>query len=55
MHTPEDFPQLAELAADSAVEPMVAAEYPLGRIHEAQERFRASDFVGKIVLRPWQH
>ncbi len=54
MHTSEDFSQLANLAADSAVEPMVAAEYPLSRIHEAQERFSAGDFVGKIVLRPWQ-
>lgn len=52
MHTPDDLSQLAGLAIDSAVQPMVAAEYPLARIAEAQQQFLTRDFVGKIVLTP---
>jgi NADPH:quinone reductase-like Zn-dependent oxidoreductase len=52
MHTPEVFASLAELARTGAVQPLVAATYPLSEIRAAQARFEQKDFVGKIVLIP---
>lgn len=52
MHTPADFAELARVARDGGVAPLVAATFPLTELHEAQERFRRSDFVGKLVVEP---
>ena len=52
MHTPTDFDELAEVAVAGGVEPLVAARYPLTDIGDAQARFIAKDFVGKLVLEP---
>ena len=52
MHTPADFEELTRVASDGGVAPLVAATFPLTSIHEAQERFVAGDFVGKLVLEP---
>jgi NADPH:quinone reductase-like Zn-dependent oxidoreductase len=53
MHTRSDFAELAALARSGALAPLVADVLPLRRIHAAQERFVAKDFVGKLVLDPW--
>jgi 2-desacetyl-2-hydroxyethyl bacteriochlorophyllide A dehydrogenase len=53
MHTPVDFADLAEIARNGAVHPLVAHTYPLDRIVAAQRRFVEKDFVGKLVLDPW--
>lgn len=50
MHTREDFAALVEIARTGAVKPPIAARYPLGEIHAAQEEFARSRHVGKIVL-----
>lgn len=52
MHTPGDFAELARIAVNGGVEPLVAATYPLVEIAAAQARFLAKDFVGKLVLEP---
>ena len=52
MHTPDDFRQLAAVAAAGGIEPLVAATYPLTEIAAAQARFLAKDFVGKLVIEP---
>ena len=53
MHTRADFTELAALARDGAVRPIVAEVLPLRSIAAAQRRFVAKDFVGKLVLDPW--
>ncbi len=50
MHTPDDFRRLAGIANTGSVQPIVAATFPLAEIAEAQARFVARDFVGKLVL-----
>ncbi len=52
MHTPADFAELAEIAVAGSVEPLVAATFALDRIADAQARFIAKDFVGKLVVQP---
>ncbi|MFQ5529070.1 MAG: zinc-binding dehydrogenase, partial [Gemmatimonadota bacterium] len=52
MHTPAVFASLAQLARAGAVQPHIAATYPLREIAAAQARFERKDFVGKIVLLP---
>lgn len=52
MHTPAVFAQLADIAVAGGIAPLVAATYPLTAIAEAQARFNARDFVGKLVLEP---
>jgi NADPH:quinone reductase-like Zn-dependent oxidoreductase len=52
MHTRAVFGQLAAIAVAGGIRPIVAATYPLGEIAEAQNRFAARDFVGKLVLVP---
>ena len=44
--------RLAELARAGVLSPLVAATYPLDRLHEAQARFEQKDFVGKLVILP---
>ncbi len=53
MHTRSDFAALADLARTGSFEPLVADMLPLRRITDAQSRFVAKDFVGKLVLDPW--
>ena len=53
MHTRDDFAELAAFARAGSLAPLVADVQPLRRIGAAQERFVAKDFVGKLVLDPW--
>lgn len=50
MHTREHFATLMDVARNGTIQPRVAAQYPLDRIHEAQQQFRDSQYVGKIVI-----
>lgn len=52
MHTPAHFARLVDLVRAGAVSPRVAASYPLADVHDAQRRFAAKDYVGKLVLLP---
>jgi NADPH:quinone reductase-like Zn-dependent oxidoreductase len=52
MHTPAVFAQLADIAVDGGIQPLVAATFPLHEISTAQARFISGDFVGKLVLLP---
>lgn len=52
MHTRADFELLADLARSGDIHPIVAETYPLTAIADAQARFEAKDFVGKLVLIP---
>ncbi|MFW2382241.1 MAG: zinc-binding dehydrogenase [Acidimicrobiales bacterium] len=52
MHTSDDFVELAKTARAGALRPIVGGTYPLSAIAEAQARFIAKDFVGKLVLEP---
>ena len=47
---PAVFAGLVELVNTGQVEPMIAATYPLERIHDAQTAFAAKDHTGNIVL-----
>lgn len=51
-HPPEVFAALIEVIESGRLRPLVADVYPLSAIQEAQERFAAKDFVGKLVLVP---
>lgn len=53
MHTPDHFKDLAVIAREGGVAPLVAETYRLADIATAQQRFLAKDFVGKLVLLPW--
>ena len=48
----EIFPKLMEYVERGQVKPVVAKQFPLEEIHEAQRAFLRKDFVGKIVLIP---
>jgi rifampin ADP-ribosylating transferase len=52
MHTPDDVAELARLASEGRIAPRVAEVLPLSELHEAQRRFLAKDFVGKLVVAP---
>lgn len=52
MHTPAHFEQLVDTARRGAVDPLVAAEYPLDQAARAQDDLATRTHVGKIVLRP---
>lgn len=52
MHTPAHFELLMDLARRSAVQPVIAAVFPLERAAEAQEELARRGHVGKIVLHP---
>ncbi|MEZ5374763.1 MAG: zinc-binding dehydrogenase [Microthrixaceae bacterium] len=52
MHTRDDFAQLARIATEGSLDPVVAQTYPLADLAAAQERFLAGDFVGKLVIEP---
>jgi NADPH:quinone reductase-like Zn-dependent oxidoreductase len=47
---PPVFAELVELIESGSVQPLVAATYPLERIHEAQDAFDATQHVGSIVI-----
>jgi NADPH:quinone reductase-like Zn-dependent oxidoreductase len=51
-HPPEVFNALIANLETGRLRPLVADVYSLSDIHEAQERFAAKDFVGKIALVP---
>jgi len=48
----EVFENLIAYIAAGRLIPALAATFPLSSIHEAQRRFLAKDFVGKIALIP---
>jgi len=50
----ETFPNLIRYLEEGRLKPRIAATYPLSEIRQAQERFLAKDFVGKLVLIPPQ-
>jgi len=52
MQTPGDFIELARIANDGGVDPVVAEVYPLTELAAAQARFVRKDFVGKLVVAP---
>ncbi len=52
MHTPAHFQQLADLARDGAVRPVVARTYPLAEAARAQTDLAGRRHVGKLVLVP---
>lgn len=52
MFTPDDFAQLARVANAGGVHPAVAEVFPLEQLSEAQQRFEAKGFFGKIVVDP---
>jgi len=52
LHSPEVFNALIANLETGRLRPLVADVYSLSDIHEAQERFAAKDFVGKIALVP---
>ena len=51
-HPPGVFSALIDYLEAGRLRPLVAASYPLEQIGEAQTRFVAKDFVGKIALIP---
>lgn len=51
-HPPSVFASLIEHIESRRLRPLLAATYPLEEIGQAQERFLAKDFVGKIALVP---
>ena len=46
------FPRLMDYVEKGQVHPVVAKQFPLKEIHEAQRAFLKKDFIGKIVLIP---
>ncbi|MFI9284591.1 zinc-binding dehydrogenase [Streptomyces werraensis] len=52
MHTPAHFGLLMDMARRAAVEPVVAAAYPLEQAARAQEELARRKHIGKIVLHP---
>ena len=46
------FPRLMDYVEKGKVKPVVAKQFPLEKIHDAQRAFLKKDFVGKIVLIP---
>ncbi|MFG2592597.1 zinc-binding dehydrogenase [Streptomyces sp. NBC_01166] len=52
MHTPTHFGLLMELARQAAIQPVVAATFPLDQAARAQEQLARREHVGKIVIRP---
>lgn len=52
MHSPEGFAEVVRMARSGEISPSVADTFPLSRIADAQRRFAAKDFVGKLVLVP---
>ncbi|MDJ1135048.1 zinc-binding dehydrogenase [Streptomyces iconiensis] len=52
MHTPTHFALLMDLARQAAVQPVVAATFPLDQAAGAQEALARRAHVGKIVMRP---
>ena len=51
-HPPEIFTALITQIESGRLRPLLAATYPLEQIDQAQDRFAAKDFVGKIAVLP---
>lgn len=47
-----DFARLLEAIESGALQPLVAATYPLSELRRAQEDFTTKGFVGKLVVIP---
>ncbi|GAA4866068.1 zinc-binding dehydrogenase [Saccharopolyspora cebuensis] len=52
MHTPTHFGLLVDLARQGAIQPVIAAAFPLEQAARAQEELARRNHVGKIVLHP---
>ncbi|MFI7387244.1 zinc-binding dehydrogenase [Streptomyces sp. NPDC049813] len=52
MHTPAHFDLLMDLARQAAVQPVIAAAFPLEQAARAQEELARRGHVGKIVMHP---
>lgn len=52
MFTRDHFAELARIAVAGGVRPHVAEVFPLDQLPEAQRRFGAKDFFGKLVVGP---
>lgn len=50
MHTPEQFERLVGMALAGQITPLIAAVFPLSRIHEAQRALRDAASIGKVVV-----
>ncbi len=46
------FPKLMDYVEHGKIKPVIAQQFPLEKIHDAQRAFLKKDFVGKIVLIP---
>ena len=46
------FPRLMDYVEKGQIKPVVAKQFPLEQIHDAQRAFLKKDFIGKIVLIP---
>ncbi len=51
---PKVFKNLVAYINSGVLQPVVAAEFPLSQIVDAQKKFLAKDFVGKVALNPWE-
>ena len=49
-HPKSVFADLLSYIEQDRIQPLVAARYDLTDIHEAQRRFSAKDFIGKITI-----
>jgi NADPH:quinone reductase-like Zn-dependent oxidoreductase len=47
-----DFARLLEAIESGALQPLVAATYPLSELRRAQEDFTGKQFIGKLVVLP---
>ncbi|MFJ8919310.1 zinc-binding dehydrogenase [Streptomyces sp. NPDC102415] len=52
MHTPTHFGLLMDMARQGAIQPVIAATYPLEQAARAQEALARRGHVGKIVMHP---
>ncbi|WAC66902.1 zinc-binding dehydrogenase [Agrococcus sp. SL85] len=52
MHTRAHFAELMDLARRGAIEPVIAASFPLERAADAQRELETRAHVGKLVLEP---
>ena len=46
------FRRLVHYIEEGKIRPVLAATYPLSKLHDAQEAFMAKGFVGKLVVQP---
>jgi NADPH:quinone reductase-like Zn-dependent oxidoreductase len=50
--TKEDFADLLKAVSDGKIQPIVDKKFPLGQAKEAQDYFKKSKQLGKVVLLP---